>query len=47
MLEVVRFLQRYAELSLAPIVTGTRVTRVRQEDAVGRFNGERTMCPSS
>ena len=30
--EVVRFLQRYAELSLAPIVTGTRVTRVRQED---------------
>ena len=30
--EVVRFLQRYAELSLAPIVTGTRVTRVRQLD---------------
>jgi putative flavoprotein involved in K+ transport len=30
--EVVRFLQRYAELSLAPVVTGTRVTRVRQED---------------
>jgi putative flavoprotein involved in K+ transport len=30
--EVVRFLQRYAELSLAPIVTGTRVTRVRQEE---------------
>jgi putative flavoprotein involved in K+ transport len=30
--EVVLFLQRYAELSLAPIVTGTRVTRVRQED---------------
>src|SRR5215475_9549969 len=30
--EVARFLQRYAELSRAPIVTGTRVTRVRQED---------------
>jgi putative flavoprotein involved in K+ transport len=30
--EVVRFLKRYAELSLAPIVTGTPVTRVRQEE---------------
>ena len=30
--EVVRFLQRYAEVSGAPIVTGARVTRVRQED---------------
>jgi putative flavoprotein involved in K+ transport len=30
--EVVRFLQGYAKLSLAPVVTGTRVTRVRQED---------------
>jgi putative flavoprotein involved in K+ transport len=30
--EVIRFLQRYAGLSLAPIVTGTRVTRVRQLD---------------
>ena len=30
--EVVRFLQRYADSSFAPIVTGTRVTRVRQED---------------
>ena len=27
--EVVHFLQRYAELSRAPIVTGARVTRVR------------------
>ena len=31
--EVVGFLRRYAELSFAPIVTGTLVTRVRQEDA--------------
>ena len=30
--EVVGFLQRYAELSRAPIVTGARVTRVRQAD---------------
>ena len=30
--EVIHFLQRYAELSRAPIVNGTRVTRVRQED---------------
>jgi putative flavoprotein involved in K+ transport len=30
--EIVCFLQRYAELSLAPIMTETRVTRVRQED---------------
>jgi putative flavoprotein involved in K+ transport len=30
--EVVRFLQRYAGLSLAPIVTGTHVTRVRQKN---------------
>ena len=30
--EVVSFLQRYAELSRAPIVAGTRVTRVRQAD---------------
>jgi len=30
--EVVHFLQRYADLSAAPIVTGTRVTRVRQTD---------------
>ena len=28
--EVVRFLQRYAEVSDAPVVTGTRVTRVRR-----------------
>src|SRR5262249_757057 len=28
--DVVRFLQRYAALSEAPVVTGTRVTRVRQ-----------------
>ena len=35
--EVVRFLQRYAKLSRAPIVTGTRVTRVRQED--GGYRG--------
>ena len=28
--EVVQFLQRYAELAAAPVVTGTRVTRVRQ-----------------
>ena len=32
MTEVVRFLQRYAELSHAPIVAGTRVTRVREVD---------------
>jgi putative flavoprotein involved in K+ transport len=32
MSEVVRFLQRYAELSDAPVVTGTRVTRVRQTE---------------
>jgi putative flavoprotein involved in K+ transport len=31
--EVVGFLRRYAELLSAPIVTGTRVIRVRQEDA--------------
>ena len=31
MSEVVRFLQRYAALSAAPIVTGTRVMRVRQQ----------------
>jgi putative flavoprotein involved in K+ transport len=30
--EVISFLQRYAGLSLAPIVTGTRVTRVGQLD---------------
>ena len=30
--EVVSFLQRYAEFSRAPIVAGTRVTRVRQAD---------------
>jgi putative flavoprotein involved in K+ transport len=30
--EVVGFLQGYAKLSLAPVVTGTCVTRVRQED---------------
>jgi putative flavoprotein involved in K+ transport len=30
--EVVRFLQRYADVSAAPIMTRTRVTRVRQED---------------
>src|SRR5262249_56413286 len=28
--EVVRFLQRYADVSDAPVVTGTRVTRVRR-----------------
>jgi putative flavoprotein involved in K+ transport len=32
MSEVVRFLQRYAEVSRAPIVTGMRVTRVRQAE---------------
>lgn len=32
--EVVSFMQRYAELSRAPIVTGTRVTRVRWQDGV-------------
>lgn len=31
MSEVVHFLQRYAELSRAPVVTGTRVMRVRQQ----------------
>ncbi|UWU94278.1 NAD(P)-binding domain-containing protein [Bradyrhizobium sp. CB1015] len=31
--EVVRFLQQYAQMSRAPIVTGTRVTRVRQQEA--------------
>lgn len=31
MSEVVRFLQHYAELSRAPVVTGTRVMRVRQQ----------------
>src|SRR6516162_4231956 len=31
--EVVGFLRRYAERSFAPIVTGTLVKRVRQEDA--------------
>ena len=31
MSEVVRFLQQYAEVSRAPVVTGTRVTRVRQD----------------
>jgi putative flavoprotein involved in K+ transport len=30
--EVVQFLQRYAELSDAPVVTGTRVTQVRQAE---------------
>ena len=30
--EVVQFVQRYAEHSRAPVVTGTRVTRVRQRD---------------
>jgi putative flavoprotein involved in K+ transport len=30
--EVVYFLQRYAELSFAPVVTGTRVSRVRREE---------------
>ena len=30
--EVVRYLQRYAEFSRAPIVTGTRVTHVRPLD---------------
>ncbi|WP_346360554.1 NAD(P)-binding domain-containing protein [Bosea sp. (in: a-proteobacteria)] len=30
--DVVGFLERYAELSLAPVVTGTRVTRARQQD---------------
>ena len=30
--EVVQFLQRYAEVARAPVVTGTRVTRVRQAD---------------
>ncbi|MBR0719664.1 NAD(P)-binding domain-containing protein [Bradyrhizobium liaoningense] len=31
--EVVRFLHQYASLSRAPIVTGARVTRVRQQEA--------------
>src|SRR5215471_10204728 len=30
--EVVQFLQRYAALSQVPVVTGTRVTRVRQTE---------------
>jgi putative flavoprotein involved in K+ transport len=30
--EVVHFLRRYADVSAAPIVSGTRVTRVRQDD---------------
>ena len=30
--EVVRFIQRYSELSRAPVVTETRVTRVTQQD---------------
>jgi putative flavoprotein involved in K+ transport len=30
--EVVRFLRRYAELSCAPVIAGTRVTRVTQEN---------------
>jgi putative flavoprotein involved in K+ transport len=30
--EIVCFLQQYAKLTIAPIVAGTRVTRVRQED---------------
>lgn len=30
--EVVQFLQRYADVARAPVVTGTRVTRVRQAD---------------
>src|SRR5215213_7164806 len=30
--EVVSFLQKYAKISHAPIVTGTQVTRVRQVD---------------
>jgi putative flavoprotein involved in K+ transport len=30
--EVVGFLQRYADVSQAPVVTGTRVTRVTQQD---------------
>src|SRR4029450_730969 len=30
--EVVRFLQRYAEISDAPVVTGTRVTQVQLLD---------------
>ncbi len=34
--EVVRFLQRYAELSRAPVVTGTRVTRVKQLEEATR-----------
>jgi putative flavoprotein involved in K+ transport len=32
MSEVVRYLQRYAEVSDAPVVTGTQVTRVRQAE---------------
>jgi putative flavoprotein involved in K+ transport len=32
MSEVAQFLQQYARVSLAPVVTGTRVTRVRQVD---------------
>jgi putative flavoprotein involved in K+ transport len=31
--EVVRFLRHYADLSAAPVMTATRVTRVRQQDA--------------
>ena len=35
--DVVRFLQRYARLSCAPIVTGARVTRVKQQE--GGYRG--------
>ena len=41
--EVVSFLQRYAELSRAPIMTRTRVTRVRQLD--GRYEVETSQGP--
>src|SRR5215510_8142720 len=41
--DVVRFLQRYASFSCAPIVTGARVTRVRQRE--GGYEVETNLGP--
>jgi putative flavoprotein involved in K+ transport len=41
--EVVRFLQRYGEISNAPVITGTRVTRVRPRD--GGYEVETDRAP--
>src|SRR5262245_5461640 len=41
--DVVRFLQRYASVSYAPIVTGARVTRVRQQE--GSYEVETNLGP--